>query len=136
MAGDADPQTFLEKVEPAARRADGLALFELFNRVTGLAPRMWGPSMVGYGRYEYTYQSGRSGAYFMTGFSPRKANLSLYIMPGYDDLAEPLSRLGKYGTGKSCLYITRLDDVDEAVLGEIITGGMERLRTLHPCFDA
>ena len=112
-----DPRDFLESLEPERRRRDGLALLELFNTVTQLAPQMWGPSIVGYGRYRYRYDSGREGESLLTGFSPRKTALTLYIMPGYSDLAEPLSRLGKYRLGKSCLYVNKLADVDPDVLG-------------------
>ena len=109
-------EAFLAGVEPARRKADGAALLAFFNRVTGLAPKMWGPSIVGYGRYAYKYESGREGEYFLTGFSPRKAALSIYIMPGYRDMSEALARLGKHKTGKSCLYINTVADVDMDVL--------------------
>lgn len=133
--GDADPRGFLEGVEPKRRREDGLALLDLFNEVTGLEPRMWGPSMVGYGRYRYRYDSGREGEFFLTGFSPRKTALTLYIMPGYSDLAEPLSRLGKHRLGRSCLYLNKLADVDTDVLAEIIRAGLEDMRERYETWD-
>jgi hypothetical protein len=123
---------FLDAVEPESRRAEGRALDALFRRVTGWAPRLWGPSMVGYGRYCYTYESGRSGESFATGFSPRKAELVVYVMPGYAELGEPLGRLGRHRMGKSCLYIKRLSDVDTVVLEEIVRSGLAQLQARWP----
>ena len=129
-----DPRAFVEAA-PANRVADGRRLLELFATATGLAPRMWGASIVGYGRYEYRYDSGREGAWFLTGFSPRKAALSLYIMPGYRDLGAKLSRLGKHKTGRSCLYINKLADIDEDVLSEIIADGVAHMRANYVTHD-
>lgn len=128
----ADPMTFLHAVEHPTRRADGLALDALFREVTGWQPRMWGPSIVGYGSYHYVYDSGREGDMCATGFSPRKASLSLYIMPGYQDFGEILGRLGKHKTGKGCLYINKLADVDPDVLRELIAAGLRDLATRWP----
>ncbi|CAN0402952.1 unnamed protein product, partial [Scytosiphon promiscuus] len=89
------PTEFVAAVEHPTRRADGEKLLGWFEEVTGYTPRMWGPSLVGYGRYHYKYDSGREGDMLITGFSPSKANLGLYIMPGYRDLSEKLARLGK-----------------------------------------
>lgn len=130
-----DPKTFLEAVEPERRRQDGEALLALFDRVTGLKARMWGPSIIGYGRYHYTYDSGREGSHLITGFSPRKAALSIYIMPGYRDMSEKLERLGKHKIGKSCLYINKLADIDLAVLEEIIADGVAYMRANYETFD-
>ena len=127
VATSEDVQDFLRQVEPERRRADGLRLNEIFQQVTGYAPRMWGPSIVGYGEYHYTYDSGREGDFLATGFSPRKANLSIYIMPGYADFGPILDRLGKHKMGKSCLYINKLADVDEDVLAELIRAGLADL---------
>ena len=119
-----------------ARKADeARALDALFRRVTGFQPRMWGPTIVGYGRYHYTYASGREGDYLATGFSPRKAAPSIYIMPGYADFGGILDRLGKHKTGKSCLYVRRLSDIDESVLAELIAAGLADLAgywDVHP----
>lgn len=123
----ADVGAFLNSVEPLRRREDGLALDALFRRVTGFQPVIWGPSIVGYGRYNYTYASGHSGTFLATGFSPRKSALSLYIMPGYADFGDILKRLGKHKMGKSCLYINRLADVDMGVLAELIKAGLTDL---------
>ena len=122
------PDAFVESVDNEVRRQDARRLLEVFSDTTRLAPRMWGPSIIGYGRYRYKYESGREGEFMMTGFSPRKSNLSIYILPGYLDLGEKLSRLGRHKTGKSCLYINTLADVDEAVLAEIIDYGVQYMR--------
>ena len=124
---DADVGAFLNNVEPQRRRADGLALDTLFRQVTGFEPQMWGPSIVGYGRYDYTYASGHSGTFLATGFSPRKTSLSIYIMPGYADFGGILERLGKHKMGKSCLYINKLADIDRDVLAELIQAGLDDL---------
>ncbi len=127
QATDTDVRAFLKAVEHPVRRADALALDELFRRVTGWTPKMWGPTIVGYGSYHYTYDSGRSGDFLATGFSPRKkANLSLYIMPGYQDFGEILARLGKHKKAKSCIYINKLADVDMDVVEEIVRAGLRR----------
>ena len=111
---------FLSKVEPAARREDGFTLKEMFDRLTGWQATMWGDSIVGYGAYDYTYDSGHSGTWPMTGFSPRKANLSIYVMLGVKRYPELLEKLGPHKTGVSCLYITRLARVDMSILEDII----------------
>ena len=126
------PRAFLNTVEPARRRQDGLVLLDLFEQVTGFDPAMWGPSMVGYGRYHYRYASGREGDFLATGFSPRKANLSIYIMPGYQDYGDILGRLGKHKLGKSCLYVNKLDDIDLDVLAELIRAGLRDLDAIWP----
>jgi hypothetical protein len=128
----ADVDAFLGAVEPERRREDGRALNALFERVTGWSPVMWGPSMIGYGSYHYRYDSGREGDFLATGFSPRKANLSIYIMPGYADYAPLLNRLGKHKMGKSCLYVSKLGDVDLDVLSELIQAGLEDLGRTWP----
>lgn len=120
---------FLASVEPRRRAEDGLRLDELFQGVTGFEPRMWGPSIVGYGRYHYVYASGREGDFLATGFSPRKAALSIYIMPGYADFGTILNRLGKHRIGKSCLYVNKLADIDLDVLAELIRAGLDDLET-------
>ncbi|MGR3632720.1 DUF1801 domain-containing protein [Limimaricola soesokkakensis] len=128
----ASVETFLEAVTPERRRADALALDALFREVTGFVPQMWGPSIVGYGSYDYVYESGHAGRFLATGFSPRKANLVLYIMPGYDEANPILARLGKHRIGKSCLYINKLADVDRGALAELIRHGLDRLAGYWP----
>lgn len=134
---EVSPEAFLDAVEPMRRREDGKILLALFGEVTDLKPKMWGPSIIGYGRYHYKYDSGREGEFMLTGFSPRKANLVMYIMPGYrsDAMQDKLSRLGKYKLGKSCLYINKLADVDTGVLAEIIRDGLAYMRETYETWD-
>ena len=124
-----DVSAFLRRVEPPRRHDEAQALDALFRQVTGWTPRMWGPSIVGYGSYDYVYDSGHSGRTLATGFSPRKANVVIYIMPGYGDFGPILSRMGKHRLGKSCLYLTKLADADTAVLSELIRAGLDDLAT-------
>ncbi|MEM6539219.1 MAG: DUF1801 domain-containing protein [Pseudomonadota bacterium] len=131
QATDLDVQSFLAQVEPEIRREDAFALDALFQRVTGWKPVLWGDSIVGYGQYHYRYESGREGDFLATGFSPRKANLSLYIMPGYQKLEPMLERLGKHKKSKACLYLTRLEHADLGVLEEIILAGLEDLKAAY-----
>lgn len=130
------PEAFVADVEHPVRKADSERLLEIFAEVTGMSPRMWGPSIIGYGEYHYKYDSGREGDFMMTGFSPRKQNLSIYILPGYSDFSDLLARLGKHKHGKSCLYINKLADVDEAVLRELIAAGLEDLKSKYPDWKA
>lgn len=118
---------FLDSVTDERKRQDSYQILKLMEKVTGSQPKMWGDSIVGFGSYHYRYESGREGDWFLTGFSPRKQNLTLYIMAGFDEYEELLSRLGKYKTGKSCLYINRLTDVDLAVLEELITTSVNHM---------
>ncbi|SMP23001.1 DUF1801 domain-containing protein [Shimia sagamensis] len=129
---DVSPQDFLQTVKPARRQSDALALLDLFQRVSGYPPVMWGPSIIGFGQYHYRYNSGREGDFLATGFSPRKANLVLYIMPGYQDYSAILARVGKHKLGKSCLYINKLDDIDLTVLEELIQTGLADLNAKWP----
>lgn len=129
---DQSPAGFIAALEHERRRQDAEVLLNFFTEVTGFSPRMWGPSIIGYGRYHYTYKSGREGDFLATGFSPRKSSLSLYIMPGYQDYSAILARLGKHKTGKSCLYINKLADIDMDILAELIRTG---LRDLNDIWD-
>ncbi len=129
---DADVQAFLEAIEHPVRRADALVLDDMFRRITGWQPRMWGPTIVGYGSYHYVYDSGREGDGPATGFSPRKANLSLYIMPGYQNFGDMLDRLGKHKKAVACLYINKLADVDLDVVEEIVRAGLIDLDARWP----
>lgn len=132
---EVDPVAFVDAVEHETRRSDAKILLDLFGRATGLEPRMWGPSIIGYGRYRYKYDSGREGEFLMTGFSPRKANLVLYIMPGYRDIQAELDKLGKHKTGRACLYINKLADVDQGVLEKIIADGVAHMKATHQTYD-
>ncbi|WP_136441290.1 DUF1801 domain-containing protein [Pacificoceanicola onchidii] len=132
QATGTDVPTFLHAVEPPGRREDALQLDALFRRVTGFTPRLWGPSIIGYGAYHYVYDSGREGDFLATGFAPRKANMVVYIMPGYSDFSDILQRLGPHKLGKSCLYLGRLSQVDQDVLAELIRAGLDDLNTRWP----
>jgi hypothetical protein len=129
-------EDFLAKVEPSERRAECEALIALMERVTGEPAALWG-SMVGFGRYHYTYASGHEGDAFLCGFAPRKAEFSIYLSAvPLDDLAGPqaelLGRLGKHRVGKSCLYLRTLKDVDLAVLEELVRLAVATVRRTYP----
>ena len=126
----ADPEAFLAAL-PEAKRAEALALDAMFRKVSGSPPRLWGPSIIGYGRYHYRYASGREGEHLATGFAPRAHGFSIYIMPGYADFGPILARLGKHRMGESCLEFRRLADLDPAVLEELIGAGIERLKAMR-----
>jgi len=117
---DADVEAFLNGIEDEKRRKDSFAVLELMKKITKAEPKMWGASIVGFGNYRYKYQSGREGDWFLSGFSPRKQNLTLYVMSGFSRYDELLAKLGKHKTGKSCLHINKLEDVDLDVLAEMI----------------
>lgn len=110
---------FLDAIPNEQKRQDCYTILELMKQVTGMEPRMWGSSIVGFGSYHYKYESGREGDAILTGFSPRKQNLTLYIM-GVEQYDSLLKKLGKHTTGKSCLYIKRLNDVDLPTLKSLI----------------
>lgn len=122
-----DVEAFLNSVPDEKKRRDSFTILELMKQVTGQEPEMWGDSIVGFGSYHYKYESGREGDWFVTGFSPRKQNLTLYIMSGFDEYDNLMSRLGKYKTGKSCLYIKKIDDVDQDVLQELVKKSVEHM---------
>jgi len=129
------PASYIASIDHKIRQRDAKVLLKWFADVTGLKPRMWGSSIIGYGRYYYQYDSGRSGESMMTGFSPRAASMSIYIMPGYRDMSEKLARLGKHKIGKSCLYITNLDNIDMDVLAEMVTDGVDYMRANYKTWD-
>ena len=119
---------FIENVEHETRRRDAHALNEMMSRITGEEPEMWGASIVGYGRYRYTNSKGKALGWFLTGFSPRKQALTVYIMPGFLEESALMARLGKHKTGRSCLYINKLDDVDVEVLEQLIARSVAWMR--------
>ena len=118
---------FLQAVPDERKRDDSFAILELMKEVTGQEPKMWGDSIIGFGNYHYKYATGREGDWFLTGFSPRKQNLTLYIMSGFDEYDELLKKLGKYKTGKACLYINKLADVEISVIKELIQKSVSHL---------
>jgi hypothetical protein len=124
---DASVEAFLEGVADPRQREDAFRVLELMRDVNGKPAKMWGSSIVGFGNYHYKYASGREGDMCLTGFSPRKGNLALYIMPGFERYGALLQQLGKHKTGKSCLYIKRLDDVDLATLRELVRASVAHM---------
>ena len=124
----ASVSAFLDTVDDEERRKDCLAVVKIMQKATGAKPKMWGPSIVGFGDHRYKYESGRELDWFLTGFSPRKKELTLYIMPGFDRYEELMSSLGKYKTGKSCLYIKRLADVDPTVLRALVEDSVKHMK--------
>ncbi len=128
---DGSVMDFLNQVENEKKRADSFAILELMEAVTGEEPKMWGTSIVGFGDYHYKYESGREGNWFLTGFSPRKQNLTLYLMSGFTEFDHLLQKLGKYTTGKGCLYIKKLEDVDQEVLKELVSKSVEHMKATN-----
>lgn len=129
------PADYIASLADGSRKQDAEILLPWFEGVTGLEARMWGPSIIGFGRYAYTYDSGHSGESMLTGFSPRKANMVVYILPGYRDLSDKLARLGKHKIGKSCLYLGRLSAIDMSVLEEIVRDGLAYMRKSYQTWD-
>ena len=123
-------ESFLNKVADVQQRADSFQLLELMKDITGEKPRMWGPTMVGFGTYHYVYATGHEGDCFRTGFSPRKGSFSLYVSCGLHQFARLLKKLGKHKAGKGCLYVKRLADIDLKVLRELIEANLKALDAL------
>ena len=117
---DGNVKAFIESVENETRRNDARKVLALMEEITGEKASMWGPSIIGFGSYHYKYASGREGDWMLTGFSPRKQSTTLYLMSGFTQLEPLLGKLGKHKTGKGCLYINKLEDVNENVLKELI----------------
>jgi len=119
---------FIKGVKDEQTRDDCFKIAEIMQKATKAEPKMWGTSIVGFGTYHYKGASGREGDWFVAGFSPRKQNLTLYIMTGFDEYEDLLAKLGKHSTGKACLYIKRLADVDLKVLKELITKSVKHMQ--------
>jgi hypothetical protein len=128
----ASVETFLSGVKDKARAADSRVVLKLMRKVTGEQPKMWGPSIIGFGTYHYKYDSGREGDFLRIGFSPRAQALTLYIMGGFPRYEALMARLGKYKTGKSCLYIKQLSDVDLKVLEDLILASWQEMAKRYP----
>lgn len=128
VATQGDVLAFINSIEDERQREDAKQIMSMMVDLTGEEPTMWGTSIVGFGSYHYRYASGRTGDFMMTGFSPRKRNLSIYVMPGFDDHGDLLAQLGKHKLGKSCLYINKLDDVDSEVLKTLVSRGYETMK--------
>lgn len=122
---DQSVTAFLDKVTEDQRRQDCYTILEMMKKATGAEPKMWGDSIVGFGSYHYKYATGREADWLLMGFSPRKQNLTLYFTPGFEDYQNIFSRLGKFTTGKGCLYIKKLTDVNFEALQELITQSVQ-----------
>lgn len=128
---DRSVKAFVDGVENEQRRKDTRTVMTILRRVTGKAPKMWGDAIIGYDSYHYVYASGRTGDWPITGVSPRKQSLTLYIMPGFERYPQLMKKLGKHKTGKSCLYINKLEDVDLGVLEELVAASVRHMRAKH-----
>lgn len=126
--GKAAVKKFIDGVEPAGRKEDAWVLLELMQRLSAEPPVLWGPSIVGFGSYHYKYDSGREGDGPLLAFSPRKANMVVYIMPGFKGFEAKLAKLGKHKLGKSCLYLGRLKTIDMAVLTDLLSADLAQMR--------
>lgn len=129
----ASVNAFLESVDDARKRKDCREVIMLMQRVTGNRPKMWGASLIGFGSYHYKYRSGREGDWPITAVSPRKQNLTIYVMPGFSRYESLMKKLGKYKTGKSCLYVKTLDDIDRGLLAELIEQSVADMRATYNC---
>ena len=127
-ATGASVTAFINSIDDKQKRADARKVAAMMRKATGKRAKLWGPSIVGYGTYHYKYASGREGDFLMTGFSPRKQALTVYVIPGFEHFETLMNKLGKYKTGKSCLYIKRLSDVDEKILEQLINRSVKYMR--------
>ena len=128
----ASVRAFIDAIEDDEKRKDCRRIAAMMRRISGKRASMWGDSIVGFGEYHYKYKSGREGDWPITGFSPRKQNISVYIMPGFSKYKKQLAKLGKHKTSVSCLYIKRLSDIDEAVLERIVSDSYQRMLAMYP----
>lgn len=129
---DGSVEDFLNSVEDEQKKRDSIEVLNIMTQITGDDAKMWGSSIIGFGNYHYKYDSGREGDWFITGFSPRKQALTLYIMAGFSRYDELLQKLGKYKTGKSCLYVKKLEDIDLNVLKELISSSVKYMKEKYP----
>jgi len=125
---DASVEAFLQGVEMEQKRADCLKISAWMEQITGEKLKMWGNSIIGFGKYKFQYESGRSGEWFLTGFSPRKASITLYLIGGLSHHEDLLAQLGKHKRGKGCLYIKKLSDIDPDILKQMIESGVQKLK--------
>ena len=132
QATQSDVSVFLDSITDERKRADCLELVTLMSEVTGEKAKMWGASIVGFGQYHYKYESGREGDFFLTGFAPRKQNLAIYIVPGFDIAPDLMEKLGKHKTGKSCLYVKTLDDIDRKVFARLVKKSVTHMHKTYP----
>lgn len=132
QVNDNSVKAFLNSIEDQQRREDCFKVLEIMQELTGCPARMWGKSIVGCDTYHYKYASGKEADWMLTAFSPRKTSLTIYIMPGFDDYSDLMEKLGKYKTGKSCLYLKKLADVDLKILKKLIKKSIEDMRKKYP----
>lgn len=132
VVNDNQPYDFIMSVENQRRKEDALVLLTLFERVTGVKAKMWGTSIVGYGDYTYTLANGKTDKFMRSGFSPRKQNLTLYVMAGFSERMDLVDKLGKVKTSKACLYINKLADVDMQILEQLIRADLEIMNSRYP----
>jgi len=123
---------FLKKIEDPEKQKTSWQLLEIIKEISGKEPKMWGDYIIGFGKYHYKYATGREGDWMRIAFSPRKQNFSIYIMDGFDNHSELMEKLGKYKTGKSCLYINKLQDIDTNILKEIMKESLFNMEKLYP----
>ena len=131
-ASDVSAEDLISAVPDEAKRADSRRLVEIMTRLTGEPPVVWGPSMIGFGRYHYRYATGHEGDSFLTGFAPRKAEFSIYLSCAADSEPDLFARLGKHRMGKACLYVKRLSDIDVGVLEQLISRAVAGLKARYP----
>ena len=129
---DASVEEYLNSLDDSRKRDDCFVLLRMMRELTGEGPAMWGESIIGFGSYKYRYNSGHSGEWFITGFAPRKRDLTVYIMPGFDRYQDLMGRLGKHKTGVSCLYLNRLQTIDLPTLRELISRSVADMRENNP----
>jgi len=128
--GNEDVLTFLEQ-QPEPKKSDCILLLNMMKTITGLSPQIWGGAIVGFGTYDYQQKGGQKGTWFLTGFAPRKQNISIYIMTGFPQYENLLAKLGPHKTGMGCLYIKKMADIDQAILKEMITSSYEQMKSKH-----
>lgn len=127
----ASVSAFLDSIDDEQKKADCKVIAKIMRQTTGKRAKMWGTAIVGFDKYNYKYESGRAGTFMLTGFSPRAQNIAIYIMPGFSKFGALLKKLGKHKTGKSCLYIKRLADVDESVLSRLIRDSVKVMKSKY-----
>jgi Domain of unknown function (DU1801) len=125
---EASVEDFLGSISDEQKRKDAFEVLELMQEITKQPPKMWGDSMVGFGTYKYKYESGREGEWFVTGFSPRKQDLTIYINGGFEQHGELMEQLGKYKTGKVCLYVKKLEDIKLPLLKKIVKASVAQMK--------
>lgn len=125
-------ENYVSSIADDLRRQEARRLLEILERASAESPRVWGDSMVGFGEYHYRHPGGQEGFWFLTGFAPRKTALTIYIMPGFEEWPDLMERLGRFTTGRSCLYVKRLEDIDERVLEELVRRSVGLMRERYP----